>query len=236
MPIQFALFPNAVLGDGSYAARIRSRGTIDRARLADRVIERGTTVSRADLLAVLETLEEEVVASLLEGYRVHVGGLVQISPRLKGRFLGPEDDYDPRRHRLDVLAKVGPRVRKDFRARATARRVPAEPAGPSITEYRDLASGTRNERITPGTIGTIRGANLRFDPSREDEGIFLLQSRPARALRIPPNAVQRNVATEIVFQVPPNLPRGKVHLELRTRLRRSKTLRQAKSPPLLVTP
>jgi hypothetical protein len=219
MPIQYGLYENHLTRQpGDFAALALSTGFSDREAIAERMLQMGTTVTKADILAVLENAEQAVVSLLLDGCRVQVGGLVELFPRVLGVFDGSDDQYDKNRHRLDVGANPGARVRREVRAKARTTKVAAGVPGPVVSEYRDLASGTRNETMTPGTIGTLRGTRLQFAPDKADEGIFVVPAEGGRALRIPPANMHKNKPSELVFLVPTGtIEPGDYVLEVRAR-------------------
>jgi hypothetical protein len=55
MPIYFALYPNALTEDpDDYYAVVQPAQVRDKEDIADRIIEMGSTVTRADVLSVLQ--------------------------------------------------------------------------------------------------------------------------------------------------------------------------------------
>jgi len=217
MSINYALFENNLTSDpNDYAGRVQITASVDLDAIAQRMIDQGSTVTKADILAVLEDVIKATEGYLLEGYRVNFGGLCDLYPRVKGVFNGITDTFDPSRHRVDVGASPGSRVRKTVRENATVTKDETIKPAPAPLEYVDLASGEINNTITSGTIGTINGHRLKFDAAQADEGIFLIfTADPTIEARV--SAVQRNKPGQLVFLVPSVSPMTTYYLEVRAR-------------------
>lgn len=218
MAINYALFENHLTSDpDDYAASIQTNGTADLDAIAQRMIDQGSTTTKADILAVLEDTIKACESYLLDGFRVDFGGMCRLSPSVSGVFNGITDTFDPSRHRVDVNASVGKRIRKTVRENATVAKVETVLPAPSPLEYVDLASGETNGAITAGTIGTVSGHRLKFNASAPDEGIYLVDVSGAITTQI--TLIQKNKPAQLVFLVPTAPPAGTLcHLEVRARL------------------
>ncbi len=223
MPIRYSLFENVLTTDpNDYKAQIQITGSADFELITQHIIERGSPLTKAEVLAVFETLQQVCEGLVLEGYRVNLGGLVEIYPRLRGIFNGIDDSYDPTRHRLDVATSPGARLRQGVRSRGTVEKVLGIKPAPVLLSYLDLATGDTNDSLTPATIGTIRGSRLKYNPAHSDEGIFFVPT--SGSVVVPVAAVQKNKPSELVFLVPLLTP-GTYHVEVRTRLQNGSELR-----------
>jgi hypothetical protein len=231
MAIKYALYLNQLTPrPNDCVGFVQITASADREKIADRMLEQGSTVTKMDILAVLEGAERAVVSLLLDGFRVQVGGLVDLFPRVIGVFEGSDDKFDRSRHRLDVGANPGVRVRREVRARARPEKVQPGVAGPIVSEFRDLATASMNETMTRGNIGTLRGSRLQFSTEKPDEGIFLKPVEgDGRSVQIPKGNVQKNKPSELVFLVPngDTLQEGDYVVEVRTRAKGSSQLRSS---------
>ena len=224
MPINYALFENNLTSDpNDYAAQVQTNTSADLDAIVRRIIEQGSTSTEADILAVLEDAIKACEALLLEGSRVSFGGLCELFPRVTGVFDGITDSFDASRHRIDVGANPGSRIRKTVRESAQAVKVEAIKPAPAPLEYSDLGSGEINSTITPGNIGTINGHRLKYNPAEADEGIFFIPAGGGAATRI--DVVQKNKPSQLVFLIPAAAPAGDYALEVRARQRDSAELR-----------
>ena len=158
MPIHYALFENNLTSDPSdFAAIVQSVASVDLDGVVDRMVERGSTTTRADILAVLEDAIGASESMLLDGMRVNFGGLIELFPRVRGVFTGATDAFDPARHSLDVGANPGSRVRKTVRDNAAVVKDEATKPTPNPIEYRDIGSDTTNDTV--GWVGGYKAAN-----------------------------------------------------------------------------
>ena len=221
MPIHYALFENNVTSDpDDYAAVVQAIDSVDLDALIRRMLDRGSTTTRADILAVMEDAIGACESLLLDGMRVNFGGLVELFPRMRGIFTGAGDAFDPARHSVDVGANPGIRVRQTVRDQATVTKDEAIKPSPNPLEYRDVGSDTTNDQVTPGNIGQLSGSRLKYDPAQADEGIFFLPTGGGAEIKV--TTVQKNNPAQLVFLVPALMP-GTYYLEVRARMRAGAT-------------
>ncbi len=231
MPINYALFENNVTPDpDDFSATVQTIGSLDLDALADRIIAQGSTVTRADVLAVLEDAITACELALGDGFRINFGGLVELFPRLKGVFTGPTDAFDPARHTIDVGANPGARIRKTVRANATVNKVEAVKPAPNPIEYRDVNSDTTNDTVTVGGIGQLSGSRLKYDAAQADEGIYFVATAGGDTKA---TVVQKNKPAQVVFSVPATLIAGTYNLEVRARVGGGTELRIGRLDPVL---
>ena len=231
MTIKYALYENKLTEAADlYAARVLISGSADLNTVADRIVEQGSTVTRTDVIAVLEGAIVAVENLILEGARVNFGGLCDLYPKIKGKFNGITDHYDPSRHQVDVGAAPGSRVRKTIRESATVTKEETILPSPLILEYVDLGSGEINDHVTPGSIGTIHGSRLAFDEQASDEGIYFRSASGPGYVKV--SAIQKNKPSELVFMVP-ELTAGTYRVEVNKRFTTDGQLRTGRMDTIL---
>ncbi len=224
MAIRYALYENLLTTDpDDYAAHVEITASADLDTIADRMVAQGSTVTRADILAVLENAITATEALLLQGYRLNFGGLADLYPRLIGTFEGITDTFDRARHRVDVGGCPGSRVRNTVRANATVEKVESAKPSPSPLEYKDIFTGEINQTVTLANIGSLAGNRLKFDATKADEGIFFvpLSGDPDRKV----DTVQKNKPGQLVFLNLDSLGPGDYYIEVRARVDGGKELR-----------
>ena len=232
MPIHYALFENNITSDpDDFAAIVQAVDSADLDRIVQRMLERGSTTTTADILAVLEDTIGACESMLLDGMRVNFGGLVELFPRMRGVFTSATDTYDPARHSLDVGANPGSRVRKTVRDNATVVKEEAVKPAPNPIEYRDVGSDTTNDQLTPGNIGQLSGSRLKFDVAAADEGLYFLPVALGAETKV--DTVQRNKPAQVVFLVPAGLVAGQYRLEVRARISGGTELRSGRLDAVL---
>ena len=232
MPIHYALFENNVTSDPEdYAAVVQAIDSADLDALIRRMLERGSTTTRADILAVMEDAIGACEALLLDGMRVNFGGLVELFPRVRGVFNGVTDVFDPARHSVDVGANPGIRVRQTVRGQATVAKDEAIKPAPNPLEYRDVGSDTTNDQVTPDNIGQLSGSRLKYDAAQADEGVFFIATAGGAEIKV--TTLQKNKPAQLVFLVPAGLLVGTHYLEVRARMRALADLRTGRLDSVL---
>ncbi len=232
MPIHYALFENNVTSDpDDYAAVVQAIDSADLDALVRRMLDRGSTTTRADILAVMEDAIGACEALLLDGMRVNFGGLVELFPRVRGVFNGVTDVFDPARHSVDVGANPGIRVRQTVRGQATVAKDEAVKPAPNPLEYRDVGSDTTNDQVTPGNIGQLSGSRLKYDAVQADEGVFFIATAGGAEIKV--TTLQKNKPAQLVYLVPAGLLVGTYYLEVRARMRALADLRTGRLDSVL---
>ncbi len=231
MPINYALFENNLTSDPSdFAASVQIAGSWDLPIIADKIVARGSTVGKADVLAVLTDAVSVCAEGVGESNRINFGGLVQLFPRVKGVFTGATDTFDPARHQIDVGANPGTEIRETVRATATVNKVEAVKPKPSPIEYVDINSDVTNDTVTVGGIGQLSGSRLKYDAAQADEGIYFVATAGGETKV---TVVQKNKPAQVVFIVPATLIAGTYNLEVRARQRDAAELRIGRLDPVL---
>jgi hypothetical protein len=232
MAVKYTLRLNPLTnGSQQYAATVLTTGTATLETIADRIVDQGTTVRRADVLAVLENALDAADNLLKDGFRVQMGGLVDLFPRIKGNFESPTDSYDPARHRVDIAAMPGRRLRNSFSAEASVRQIQKPQPAPSPVAFSQNPPPPEADKIQPGSIAAITGWRLKFDPAMEDEGIFFINTADGGSVKV--ETVQKNSPRELVFLVPTVEPNSEYTLEIRARHRGGTQLRRGRLDGLL---
>ena len=234
MSIQYSLRKNEFSPEADgYIATIHTTGTADLERIIERMIESGTTINRPDILGTLDSYYTAIESLILEGYNVITPGAT-FNTSIKGTFSGPGDAFDPQRHQLRCISRTGARLREAVARRARPTKVEPLETGPRLFQFTDVNSSTRDQTLTPGGIGKLRGRNLKFDPDDEAQGIYLLAA-DHRETRVA--FIGENKSGNLTFLIPPELPPGEYQLQVRARPRFNTKVRRATlDKPLIVPP
>lgn len=212
MPVSYALFENNLTSDpDDYMAMVQPANTADLDIVVDRMMQQGSTVTRADVVSTLEDFFSAVENILLEGTNV-VTPVANFSVSIKGVFNGRTDTYDSNRHHVTPTISSGKRLRRTIASRAQPLKQEAIKPRPNPLDYIDFVSNTRNTTLTPGGMGQIIGHRLKFDATDANQGIFLVDNNTT-ATRI--TTIGRNMPAELMFMIPTGLTPGDYTLEVR---------------------
>ncbi|MDR1984153.1 MAG: DUF4469 domain-containing protein, partial [Prevotellaceae bacterium] len=171
--LQYHLLENLMTPtpDDAMAQVVNLRSHTDE-QIAEQMLKRGTLLTKADILAVLEVYREVILDIIADGGSVNTR-LFNISPSISGVFNGMNDSFDPHRHKIHVNFHHGVAVREAAAKIKTEKIQVADPI-PYIVEVKDLLSGSINETLTPGGVVQLRGSRLKFLADEETNGIFLI--------------------------------------------------------------
>jgi len=212
MTISYVLFENHLTSDpDDYMARVQPSAISEQKQVVERMIQAGSTVTRADIYSVLEDYYSTVENMVLEGHNVNTP-LANFRTTIKGVFQGAGDGFDASRHRIVATIAPGKRLRNVIAIRAQALKGEMTKPKPNPVEYYDVASGNqRNTSLSPNGFGRLLGHRLKFNTSDENQGIFFL-AEDGTATRV--TVIGQNKPAELMFSVPA-LPAGEYTLEVR---------------------
>jgi len=210
MAIHYTLHENILTDQGKLVAHVRRHDPVELEALAEQIIQRGSTVSRADILSVLDDYHATIENLLLLGMSINTP-TANFRVTIQGTFDGAGDGFDASRHRIVARVSAGRRLRKFFRTRLEVVKDEAARLDPNPLEYCDVVSGTKNKTLTPGEGALLTGHRLRFDLGDAQQGIFLVsadgtRTRVERLIKVLPSEVSL---------VAPALPVGEYQLEVR---------------------
>jgi len=192
------------------AADVRSY-TLD--EIIDLMMEKGSTLTRADVAATLQVYGEVVSAIVKDGSAVNTP-LMNTALSISGVFDGANDSFDKKRHTVNLNLSAGTLLR-DAVAKVKCEKTEGTSTDPYITEVTDIVSGTVNTTLTKGGIVQLVGSRLKFDAKDASQGIFFIPETgtPVRAAVIAENKPARLMAI-----IPADLKAGTYYIEVRTKL------------------
>ena len=204
MPLKYSLYPNPVKkGEPTYRALVKKRNSYNLEDILDKMENYRSSISRADAVGALELFFTAVENTLVEGGVVSLP-LFKAQCSISGNFRNSDDRFNPKRHAVNITMKPGKRLKE------IARSVKPEKTGhnkpvPQIITFTDMASGSRNSKITPGAPAIIKGKHLSFDVTDASQGIFFMpENKPA----IKAETIHLNTFSQLVFIIPASLEPG----------------------------
>jgi hypothetical protein len=218
MTIKYVLHKNDLPNGGYFwRARVAYVRVANLEAVLDQMISQHSTITRPDMLAVFEDFLQALLHLLLEGVRV-VTPFGEFGLTIKGNF---ESDQDhARRHQIELLLKPGKRLEREFKRQARARKVEGKVPYPNPKHLFNVSDPAASNCLTPGHMARLSGYHLKFDPTDEQQGIFLIPvteddiaGAVGPAVRV--SQVGHNTSRKLIFLVPADLSPGTYRLEVR---------------------
>lgn len=216
MPIQYSLHDNRLTADpGDRFARVLHGRALGPEELAGRIAATGSgttrsSVTRADVLTVLDALGEAVEGALAEGLSVALP-FAQFRARIQGSFESDEDRFDPDRHALLPDVRPGPQLRAFLAAGVELEKVAPNVPSPVVRHFTDLNTGEVDGALTPGGLGRLDGSRLQFETGEGGGVAFVAEADGAET---PVEVFAQITPSRLQFLVPV-LAAGAYRVEVR---------------------
>ena len=231
MAIKYCIQSRTFQGQDMFVGRVNLKGSYTREMLIKRILEMGSTITEADIIAVVKNFEKAVQNICLEGNKITMDGFMQFTPAVSGKFTGEMDGFDPVRHRAYITAQISAPYNTDFENQVTMEKEPAVERKPNLIAVYDVDSKTSNKSITRNHIVSIGGDNLKLDFEAPDEYLKFVNGDNVTE-STPITKFQKLTAKEIVFLMPA-VTYTKGYFEVGTKLG-TLTLKTGKSTDLSV--
>lgn len=234
--MKYALRENLLTpAPGNYMAQVADVRSYTLDEIINLMMEKGSSVTRADAAAVLQVYGEVCALLVANGAALNTP-LMNASMSISGVFDGANDSFDRRRHAVNLNMTAGTLLR-DALASVKCEKTQIASTDPYITEVKDVVSDTVNSALTKGGIVQITGSRLKFDVKDETQGIFFV---PETGAPVRATVVAENKPARLTALIPQTLDAGIRYIEIRTKLLdNNKSLKTMKTgrfaKPLTVT-
>ncbi len=220
-----------------YTWHSRSEGRLSHEKLIDAVANANTTVTKADVLAVITEYERQMLHALQDGFSVEsFFGTLSVgatgSAEKEGERFTPGKGTDRRKtqrdHKFTLNFKAKPSFLQKLKEGLSYRTERLEGiCEPQIGLVAD-AQMQADVPFKAGDILHIRGQFLKIDPKDEEQGVFL--TRAGRSYRL--SRYARCTRCSIDSLIPDGLADGHYLLELRTK--KGESLHQSNTVSILL--
>ena len=181
--------------------------------IIDLMMEKGTTLTRADVAATLQVYGEVVSAIIKDGSAVNTP-LMNTSMSISGVFDGANDSFDKKRHTVNLNITAGTLLR-DAVTKVKCEKTEGASTDPYITEVTDIVTGTANTTLTKGGVVQLVGARLKFDAKDTAQGIFFV---PETGEAVRAAVIAENKPARLMAIIPADLAAGTYYIEVRTKI------------------
>ena len=207
-----------------YMAQVTDSQVFTLDDIIDRMVKRGTTVTRTDLAALMQLYTQECTYIVEEGGTLNPP-LINTVFSISGVFDGADDSFDAKRHSVNLNINAGTAL-KEALTKVKASKVESVSTDPYITSVTDKLNGSTNT-IKIGSVMEILGSRLKFDPKDEEQGVFAVSGTTAVRCA----SVIENKPARLIVILDASVPAGDFTLEVRTKLtsdgsKKSKTLKK----------
>jgi hypothetical protein len=210
--LKYSLVKNHLTNrEDDYAAQIHCMESLDNEAIITRMLNKGTLLTRTDILAVLNNWEETVEEALLEGNNL-ILPVFNTSFSISGIFESPLDNFDENRHKLNINLTRGIRVRETEKKVKFEKTTSALPH-PQIQEVRDTVSGKVNEVLTKNGVIELSGENHKIEGEADNYGVWfvnekkkkkkaevIIENKPSRIIAMIPDLGSGNWQVKLITQ------------------------------------
>lgn len=193
--------------------------TTEMKTIIQKAVKRHSSLNEVDASLAVNAVFEQVYEELLAGNNV-ITPMCNIRLSISGVFDADHMEFDPERHKINLNFSPG----VDFRQltqEVKLKKIAASDVLPEIDSFEDSETASKNEKITAGKGGIVKGSKLKIDKEVADEGLFFIAADDSEHKV---TTYMRNMPSELIFTIPDGLTSGKYRLEIRTYLE-GKTLR-----------
>jgi hypothetical protein len=206
-----------------YAAQTHSKTVYTREQFIDLMLQRGTLVTKTDIVAVLNDVEETVSYIVKNGGMVNLP-LMNIGFSISGVFDGAMDTFDPHRHKLHVNVSKGTLLR-DAEKEVKLTKVNAPSPQPQILEVRDSVSGKVDEILTSGGAVEISGIHIKLTGNNDTVGLWFVAEDGTETQAA---TIVTNKPAQIIALIPPLNIGGNYQVKIATQYSGAKDLKEPK--------
>jgi len=214
--LKYSLTRNLLTGNADdYTAKTQSLGSYDKEAIIANMLWRGSLLTRTDILAVLNGFEESITAIINDGGTVNTP-LFNTSFSISGVFEGAVDNFDHKRHKVNVKFNKGILIR-NAEAMIIPEKTGAIAPQLQILEVKDSVSGKVNERLTPGGVLEVWGNNIKIAGDHPECGLYFV---PESGKAVKVQIIVQNKPLSLIIAIP-KLTAGTYTLKLVTQFTHS---------------
>ena len=170
MAVRYQIVGNT-LKPGTFVARVVQGRRVGLDAMIANIVRR-TSLSTADVNGAVAMLIEEVRDALANGDTAVIDGLATFSLSLSGSFATPDTTISRDSAQPNMSVQGDGRLQAAIAAAASYERMVFDVKAPIVSSFYNVAT-ISFDGYTPGSIVRLMGDNLKFDPAKVDEGVFL---------------------------------------------------------------
>ena len=195
--------------ENEYIAEVKKKPPVYQEQLVAAMVGKNTTVTRQDIIVVLDLLKETVLDKTLDGYPVHTC-LFRTGLSIRGGFNSDDDRFDRKRHRICLNMNPAIEIGKIVSGEGNPRKT--EQTHPSMEIYgvTNLEDPSRGSNLFAGGLAEIKGTQFTSDPAVK----YIFLRKDGFSEEIPVKKIHRINIRRILCYMPDDLEPGNYHLIL----------------------
>ncbi|MGQ1892051.1 DNA-binding domain-containing protein [Thermophagus sp. OGC60D27] len=178
--------------------------------LVDHMLKTSKLLPEIFVNTLIIRLMEAVVYFVKQGRGINTS-FFRINLSIKGKFNGKGDQFDPKRHKINITFTPGKEFIK-LVGGIEVKKVEPTIIEPFIKYVEDVRTNLTNKVATKGNWIFIRGSRLKFDEKDSHQGVFFInnEGQEYKSLNVPINN-----PSELLAATPSDIE-GHFYLEVRT--------------------
>ncbi|MBN2627563.1 MAG: hypothetical protein JXA95_12925 [Spirochaetales bacterium] len=193
----------------SYVARIDQNKTLRQDDIVRLMVGKNTTVTRQDVLVVLDLLKETVKEQVLLGNPV-IMELFRAKMGLRGIFDSTLDEFDSKRHTPSLNFSATKEFRNDLIHSASFEKMTRLSKRPEIQHIFSFASRAFETEFSVGSVIQLHGSWLK--PAEGLPEIFLRREGAAKDDLIPVDTILTVSDQKVMCRLPDGAEAGTYHI------------------------
>jgi hypothetical protein len=207
-----------------FTAQAHPSASYNRDQFIELMLQRGSMVTKTDIVAVLNAIEETAAYIIRNGGTISLP-VMNTSFSISGVFESPMDTFDPHRHKLHVNIRKGTVVR-DAEAAVKLSKITAAVPQPQILEVKDSVSGKVDEILTSGGAVEINGIHIKITGTNEATGLWFVAEDGTETQAV---TIITNKPAQIIALIPPLTAGGVYRVKIATQYAGGKDLKEPRT-------
>jgi hypothetical protein len=205
------------------SAQTHPKTSYDREAFINLMLQRGTLVTKTDIVAVFNNMEETAAYIIENGDTINLP-LLNTGFSISGVFDGATDMFDPARHRLNVNVIKGS-VLREAEKRVKLSKISAPSPQPQILEVKDSVSGKVDSTLTARGAVEIAGINIKLSGDKPETGLYFVAKNGTETKAV---TIVSNKPSQVIALIPA-LAKGVYTIKIVTQYSGSNLLKEAKT-------
>ncbi|MBQ8529831.1 MAG: DUF4469 domain-containing protein [Parabacteroides sp.] len=193
---------------------VELKNTINLEGVINTIVAERSELRKETLRSVAYQLIHKMQELLIDGHAVSTP-LGTLTPTVKGMWNGNRLSPSARAENTASLNYTMSLELKEAFSNPLFKLGRTPVSGPRIYSFKNLNTGEKNEALTPGCYVMVQGRHLLMNGDLPERGLYLLNRETGeQAAYFPPNSFMLNSRSQIMIQLPKDIPAGEYTLQV----------------------